>query len=297
MGRGRSAVARLVAPQATLDDLGVIRTIKIENLTFAYHADSPDPVVALSGVNLEIGEGEFVAIVGHNGSGKSTLGKHLNALLLPTEGDVWVDGINTKDKDQVWEIRSRVGMVFQNPDNQLVATVVEDDIAFGAENMGVPPAEIQRRVDQAISIMKLEDMRDKAPHMLSGGQKQRVAVAGILAMRSKYIVMDEPTSLLAPKAREEVMNCIRILKSEGLSVILVTHFMNEAVEADKVLVMEAGKVVLQGTAREVFSRADELRALSLDVPQVTQLAARLKELGLDVPPSCLSVKELVGCLS
>ena len=265
-------------------------------MTFAYHADSPDPVVALADVSVEINEGEFVAIVGHNGSGKSTLGKHLNALLLPTKGDVWVDGINTKDKSRTWDIRSKVGMVFQNPDNQIVATVVEDDIAFGAENMGVPPAEIQRRVDQAISVMGLEELRDKAPHMLSGGQKQRVAVAGILAMRSKYIVMDEPTSLLAVKAREEVMNCIRILKSEGLTVILVTHFMNEAVEADKVLVMEGGRVVLQGTPKEVFARVEELRALSLDVPQVTQLSFRLKELGVSVPPTCLSVRELVSSL-
>ncbi|MCL6451982.1 MAG: ATP-binding cassette domain-containing protein, partial [Acetobacteraceae bacterium] len=195
-----------------------------------------------------------------------------------------------------WDIRSKVGMGFQNPDNQIVATVVEDDIAFGAENMSVPPAEIQRRVDQAISVMGLEELRDKAPHMLSGGQKQRVAVAGILAMRSKYIVMDEPTSLLAVKAREEVMNCIRILKSEGLAVILVTHFMNEAVEADKVLVMEGGRVVLQGTPKEVFARVEELRALSLDVPQVTQLSFRLKELGVAVPPTCLSVRELVSSL-
>ena len=270
--------------------------IKVDNVTFAYNADSPDPVTALSDVSLEIEEGEFVAVVGHNGSGKSTLGKHLNALLLPTKGDVWIDGINTKDKDRVWDIRARVGMVFQNPDNQIVATVVEDDIAFGPENMGVPPEEIQRRVDQAISLMGLEDMRDKAPHMLSGGQKQRVAVAGVLAMRSKYIVMDEPTSLLAPKVREEVMNCIRVLRSEGLGVILVTHFMNEAVEADKVLVMEQGRVVMQGTPREVFARAEELRALSLDVPQVTQLAARVRQMGLDVPADCLSVRELVASL-
>ncbi len=270
--------------------------IKVDNVTFAYNADSPDPVVALSDVSVEIAEGEFVAVVGHNGSGKSTLGKQLNALLLPTKGRVTVDDIDTADPAKVWDIRSKVGMVFQNPDNQIVATIVEDDIAFGAENLGVPPAEIQRRVDEAIRVMNLEDMREKAPHMLSGGQKQRVAVAGILAARCKYVVMDEPTSLLAPGAREEVMNCVRILKEEGVSVILVTHFMNEAVEADKVLVMEGGKVVMQGTAREVFSRVAELRALSLDVPQVTQLAARLKEMGLPIPQDALSVPELVGSL-
>jgi len=270
--------------------------IKVENVTFAYHADSPEPVVALSDVSVEIEKGEFVAIVGHNGSGKSTLAKHLNALLIPTSGDVFVEGINTKDKSKVWEVRRHVGMVFQNPDNQLVATVVEDDIAFGAENMGIEPAEIQRRVDQAVATMGLEDMRDKAPHMLSGGQKQRVAVAGILAMRSDYIVMDEPTSLLAPRAREDVMNVIRILKGEGISVILVTHFMNEAVEADKVLVMEGGKVVMRGTPREVFSNADDLRALKLDVPLVTQVAAKLNGMGIDVPRNVLSVKELVDYL-
>lgn len=245
---------------------------------------------------MEINKGEFVAVVGHNGSGKSTLAKHLNALLVPTSGNVVVEGINTQDKEQVWEIRRHVGMVFQNPDNQLVATVVEDDIAFGAENMGVESSEIQRRVDQAIKTMGLEAMRDKAPHMLSGGQKQRVAVAGILAMRSDYIVMDEPTSLLAPRAREDVINVIRILKSEGIAVILVTHFMNEAVEADKVLVMEGGRVVMQGTPSEVFTNVDELRALKLDVPQVTQLAARLNQMGVDVPPNVLSVRELVSHL-
>jgi len=253
-------------------------------------------VVALADVNLEIERGQFVAIVGHNGSGKSTLAKHLNALLLPTSGDVVVDGLNTKKKDRVWDIRSRVGMVFQNPDNQLVATVVEDDIAFGAENLGVPPEEIQRRVDQAVVTMELETMRNKAPHMLSGGQKQRVAVAGILAMRSDYIVMDEPTSLLAPKARADVLKVIGILRSEGISVTLVTHFMNEATEADKVVVMDGGRIVMQGTPSEIFSRAEELRALHLDVPQVTQLAGRLAEMGLDVPSNALSVKELVDAL-
>jgi energy-coupling factor transport system ATP-binding protein len=253
-------------------------------------------VVALADVNLEIERGQFVAIVGHNGSGKSTLAKHLNALLLPTSGDVVVDGLNTKEKDRVWDIRSRVGMVFQNPDNQLVATVVEDDIAFGAENLGVPPEEIPRRVDQAVVTMELETMRNKAPHMLSGGQKQRVAVAGILAMRSDYIVMDEPTSLLAPKARADVLKVIGILRSEGISVTLVTHFMNEATEADKVVVMDGGRIVMQGTPSEIFSRAEELRALHLDVPQVTQLAGRLAEMGLDVPSNALSVKELVDAL-
>jgi energy-coupling factor transport system ATP-binding protein len=267
--------------------------IKVENVSFAYRADSPAPVVALCDVSVDIAPGEFVAIVGHNGSGKSTLAKHLNALLLPTSGKVTVNGIDTRESGHVWEIRHQVGMVFQNPDNQLVATIVEDDIAFGAENLGVPPEEIQTRLDKAVAILDLEPLRNKAPHMLSGGQKQRVAVAGILTMRSTYIVMDEPTSMLGPRAREDVLRVIRTLRSEGIAVILVTHFMNEATEADKVVVMDSGRIAMQGTPREIFSRAAELRALHLDVPPVTQLAARLAEMGLRVPPNVLSVKELV----
>ncbi|MEW6398787.1 MAG: energy-coupling factor transporter ATPase [Bacillota bacterium] len=274
----------------------VATVIRVDNVSFAYQAKGPHPVPALVDVSLEVQEGEFVVIVGHNGSGKSTLAKHLNALLIPTRGDVWVDGINTRDRSRIWEIRERVGMTFQNPDNQLVATLVEDDVAFGTENLGVPPAEIQARVDEAMALMGITSLREKAPHMLSGGQKQRVAIAGVLAMRSRYIVMDEPTSLLAPLAREEVMEAIRVLRREGIAVVLVTHFMHEAVEADRVVVMEGGRIIMTGPPREVFARVDELRALSLDVPLVTQLAVELHRLGLPVPGEVLTVEELMAHL-
>lgn len=270
--------------------------IKVENAGFAYNADSPNPIRALEAVSLEINKGEFVAIVGHNGSGKSTLAKHFNALLLPTEGDVWIDGINTKDKKRVWDIRQKVGMVFQNPDNQLVATVVEDDVAFGPENLGIPSEEIQRRTEEAMALMRLTEVRDKAPHMLSGGQKQRVAIAGILAMRSDYVVMDEPTSVLDPLGRLEVMESIRVLRREGITVILITHFMHETIEADQVIVMDGGRMVMSGSPREVFAQVDKLRSLSLDVPLVTQVAAKLAGMGLDVPPNVLSVEELMEYL-
>ena len=267
--------------------------IRVEKVSFAYNADSDSPVQALREVNLEIERGQFVAIVGHNGSGKSTLAKHFNALLIPTEGNVFVENMNTRDQKHIWDIRQKVGMVFQNPDNQLVATVVEDDIAFGPENVGVPPEEIQRRVDEAMRIMGISHVRDKAPHMLSGGQKQRVAIAGILAMQSNYIIMDEPTSLLDPVGREEVMESIRKLRREGISVILITHFMHEAIEADMVVVMDEGRIVMKGTPREVFGRAEEIRALSLDVPLVTQMAMRLNDMGVDIPRNVLSVEELI----
>jgi len=270
--------------------------IRVENVSFSYHAQGPRPVPALVDVSLDIHEGEFVAIVGQNGSGKSTLAKHLNGLLVPTRGNVWVDGINTRDRARIWEIRERVGMIFQNPDNQIVATLVEDDVAFGAENLGVPPDEIQARVEEAMALMGITSLRDKAPHMLSGGQKQRVAIAGILAMRSRYVVMDEPTSLLAPAGRQEVMEAIRVLRREGITVVLVTHFMHEAVEADRVVVMEGGRIAMTGSPREVFARAEELRALGLDVPLVTRLAAELHRLGLPVPRDVLTVEELISHL-
>lgn len=271
--------------------------IRLEDVSFCYGADTKWPVKALDCINLEIREGEFVAIVGHNGSGKSTLAKHLNALLLPTRGVVWVDGLSTKDKANIWKIRQKVGMVFQNPDDQLVATVVEDDVAFGAENLGVPDDEIQARVDEALRFMGIEDLRQKPPHMLSGGQKQRVAIAGILAMRSRYIVMDEPTSLLDPVGRREVMESIRKLKMGGLAVVLITHHMQEAAEADKVVVLNRGRIMLSGTPRDVFARASVLRELGLDVPPVTRLADELRRLGMGwMPPAVLSVDELVSSL-
>ncbi len=268
--------------------------IRIEHLSFSYHAESEYPVPALQDVSLSIGDGEFVVIVGHNGSGKSTLAKQLNALLLPTRGDVWVDEINTREKSRVWDVRQRVGMVFQNPDNQIVSTVVEDDVAFGPENLGVPAAEIQVRVDDAMQRMGIADLRDRAPHLLSGGQKQRVAIAGVLAMRSRYLVLDEPTSLLDPEGRAEVLAAAQQLHREGLAVIIITHFMHEAIGADRVVVMDGGRIVLQGTPPEVFTRAEKLRELQLDVPLATQIALRLRELGLDVRTDILSVEELLA---
>lgn len=267
--------------------------ICFENVDFAYDATRPT-VKALDGVNLRIQKGEFVAVVGHNGSGKSTLARHLNALLVPTKGDVCIDGLNTRERENAWKIRQKVGMVFQNPDDQIVATVVEDDVAFGVENIGVPEDRIQDRVDQALRFMGIEDLRDKAPHMLSGGQKQRVAIAGILAMRSDYIVMDEPTSLLDPCGRAEVLEIISALKKEGLTVVMVTHHMNEAARADKVVVMERGRIAALGTPREVFSRDSLLKGIGLDVPPVTVIAHGLRRLGMTcVPEVVLSIEELL----
>lgn len=251
-------------------------------------------MVALDGIDLEFRPGEFTVIFGHNGCGKSTLAKHLNALLLPTEGEVFVDGLDTRDKANLWEVRQRVGMVFQNPDNQLIATIVEDEVGFGAENLGVEPAEIQRRVDHAMALLAISDQKRKAPHMLSGGQKQRVAIAGVLVMRSQFIVLDEPTSLLDPTGRAEVINAaMGLARNEGLGVIVITHFMQEAVTADRVVVMEGGKVVLDGTPKEVFAQTEELRRLSLDVPAPTRIAERLRAAGSLIRSDILTVEELL----
>lgn len=248
-------------------------------------------------VDLAVREGEFVAILGHNGSGKSTLAKHFNALLLPTEGAVWVGSWNTAEQRFLWDIRRTAGMVFQNPDNQLVATTVEEDVAFGPENLGVPPAEIRRRVDEALGAVGMSGFETRAPHLLSGGQKQRVSIAGILAMRPRIIVLDEPTAMLDPSGRREVMQTVqRLNREEGITILLITHHMDEAVLADRVLVMEAGRVVLEGTPREVFARVEEIKALGLDVPQVTELAAQLNAMGLPVPADVLTVEEMVDAL-
>ncbi|MCL6478444.1 MAG: energy-coupling factor transporter ATPase [Peptococcaceae bacterium] len=276
--------------------------IEVKNVSFSYNAKSQSPLPALSGVSLSIGEGEFVAVLGQNGSGKSTLAKHLNGILLPTVGDVVVDGINTKDKDargrsRVWEVRRLVSMVFQNPDNQIVATVVEDDVAFGPENIGVPPAEIEERITEAMSVMGILDFRKFQPHMLSAGQKQRVAIAGALAMQSKYIILDEPTSMLDPAGRHEVMEAVlRLRRQKGITFINITHFMDEAVQADRVVVMNQGRVVLTGTPREVFQEVDLIRSLTLDVPVVAELASRLRKRGIALPGGIFTVGELVNCL-
>ncbi len=245
-------------------------------------------------MNLEIFEHEFVAVLGHNGSGKSTLAKHVNALLLPTSGKVVVNGLDTLDQEKVWEIRQQIGMVFQNPDNQLVATTVEEDVAFGPENLGIPTKEIQTRVTESLKAVDMLDYRVHSPHQLSGGQKQRVAIAGTIAMRPKCIVLDEPTAMLDPEGRREVMETIhRLNKDEGITVLHITHHMDEVIGADRVIVMDQGKMVLQGTPEEVFSQVELLRELHLDVPQVTDLAARLIKKGLKIPKGTLTVNEMV----
>ena len=269
--------------------------VKAVGVTHRYDATRETP--ALDQVSLAVREGEFVAILGHNGSGKSTLAKHINALLLPTDGAVWVGGWDTREQRFLWDIRRTAGMVFQNHDNQLIATTVEEDVAFGPENLGIPPAEIRRRVDEALAAVGMVDSATRAPHLLSGGQKQRVAIAGILAMRPRVIVLDEPTAMLDPSGRREVIQTIqRLNREEGITILHITHHMDEAVLADRVLVMEAGRMVLSGTPREVFSRVEEIKALGLDVPQVTELAAQLHALGLPVPKDVLTVEEMVSAL-
>ena len=245
--------------------------------------------------NLDIKKGEFVAIIGHNGSGKSTLSKNLNAILVPTSGDINIKGMNTKDEKYLWDIRQTAGMVFQNPDNQIVATIVEEDVAFGCENLGIPSEEIRLRVDEALKNVDMYDLRERQPHLLSGGQKQRVAIAGIIAMRPECIIFDEATAMLDPSGRQEVMNTIKRLNKEyNITVLHITHFMEEAVEADRVIVMEKGKLALEGTPREVFSNVTRLKEIGLDVPYMTELAHLLKEDGLDIRDNILTVDEMVG---
>lgn len=268
--------------------------ISIKNLSFKYDYEDENAIQILKDINLEIKEGEFVALLGHNGSGKSTLAKLINGLLLPGQGDVLVDGMNTKSEEEIWDIRRTAGMVFQNPDNQLVATIVEDEVAFGPENMGVEPSEIRRRVDRALEDVGMADYKKNAPHLLSGGQKQRVAIAGILAMSPKYIILDEPTAMLDPSGRREVMDTlIKLNKEEGKTIILITHYMEEAAISDRVVVMEDGKMVLSGIPREVFSQVDKIKGLGLDVPQVTELAYELKKDGLEISTEVLNIEEMV----
>ncbi len=272
--------------------------IRFTDVNFTYaKTQGGEGWVALKDVSLEIHAGEFVAVLGHNGSGKSTLAKHVNALLAPTKGQVLVDGLNTADQDKVWEIRQKVGMVFQNPDNQLVATTVEEDVAFGPENLGIPSAEIKRRVTESLEAVDMLPYRIHSPHQLSGGQKQRVAIAGIISMLPKCIVLDEPTAMLDPEGRREVMSTIhRLNKEEGITVLHITHHMDEVIGADRVIVMDEGRIVLQGTAKEVFSQVELLRRLHLDVPQVTDLAERLRKRGYSIPQGTLTVNEMVMLL-
>ena len=272
--------------------------IRTENLQYAYPADEgAEPVLALKGVDLTIEQGSFVVVLGHNGSGKSTLAKHLNAILLPSGGKVYVDGIDTADEDKLLDIRRTVGMVFQNPDNQIVANVVEEDVAFAPENLGVPPAEIRRRVDDALKAVGMYEYREHAPHLLSGGQKQRVAIAGVIAMAPRCIVLDEPTAMLDPIGRAEVMKTIRELnRSSGVTVVLITHHMDEAAQADRLVVMAKGRVVADGTPRKVFQRVEELKAVGLTVPETTELLWQLRQAGVDVPLDALSDEECAQAL-
>lgn len=270
--------------------------LEVINLTHRYGAVSEGPC-ALDGVTFTIQKGEFVAIVGSNGSGKSTLAKHFNALLLPTAGQVLIEGFDSKEGKYLWDIRQRVGMVFQNPDNQIVAAVVEEDVAFGPENLGLPSRTIQERVAEALTIVDMQDYRQHGPHLLSGGQKQRVAIAGVIAMRPTCIVLDEPTAMLDPSGRKEVMDTIkRLNKEEGMTVIHITHFMDEAVMADRVIAMQSGKMVLDGSPRHVFSQINTVRGLGLDVPDVTTLARELRAKGIVVPQDILTVEEMVVAL-
>ena len=271
--------------------------IKTQELHFSYPSIEGVTPAVLNGVDIEIQEGSFVAILGHNGCGKSTLAKHMNAVLLPTGGTVYVDGIDTADESQLLDIRRTVGMVFQNPDNQIVANVVEEDVAFAPENLGVPPEEIRRRVDDALKAVGMYEFREHAPHLLSGGQKQRVAIAGVIAMVPRCIVLDEPTAMLDPIGRADVLRTIKALNRErGVTVVLITHHMDEAAQADRLVVMSKGKVVADGEPRQVFSRVEELKAIGLTVPQTTELLWQLRQEGLDVPLDALSDEECAQVL-
>ncbi len=268
--------------------------IECKNVVFKYSTGEEIEKLAIDGLNLEVNEGEFLVVLGHNGSGKSTVAKHMNALLVPTEGTVIVNGLDTSDENNVWDIRATAGMVFQNPDNQLVATIVEEDVAFGPENLGVPPEEIRKRVYDALEKVGMSEYKKHAPHLLSGGQKQRVAIAGILAIQPKCIIFDEPTAMLDPNGRKEVLQAAHLLnRKKGVTVILITHYMEEVVDADRVFVMDKGKVVMQGTPRKIFSQVDELKRHRLDVPQITLLADELRQSGLPIPAGILTRAELV----
>ena len=279
--------------------MGIIKAFKLgfDYLKYDEDGNVQDTQRAVNDVNLDIEAGQFVAVLGHNGSGKSTLAKHLNALLLPTEGTLWVDGIDTSKEPELWKVRQKAGMVFQNPDNQIIGTVVEEDVGFGPENMGVPTEKIWERVDESLKKTGMTSYRYHSPNKLSGGQKQRVAIAGVMAMRPKCIILDEPTAMLDPNGRKEVLEAVSDLnRREGVTVILITHYMEEVVHEEKVYVMDNGEVVMQGTPREIFSQVETLKEYILDVPQVTLLAHELHKAGVDVPEGILTTEELVNAL-
>ena len=279
-----------------------MKIIKADNVVYEYIRRDEEGNVegitkAVNDVSLDIEQGQFIAILGHNGSGKSTLAKHMNAILNPTEGTLWVDGMDTKDEDNIWKVRQTAGMVFQNPDNQIIGNIVEEDVGFGPENMGVPTDEIWARVDKSLEAVGMTAYRLQSPNKLSGGQKQRVAIAGVMAMKPKCIVLDEPTAMLDPNGRREVIRTVHELnRKEGITVLLITHYMEEVIDADRVIVMDGGHVVMDGTPRDVFSRVKELKKYSLDVPQVTELADELKAAGMDIPDGILTIDELVDSL-
>lgn len=264
-----------------------------------YYDDGPEgeKEYSLNGINITVKEGEFVVVLGHNGSGKSTFAKHMNALLLPTGGKIYIDSIDATDPDNTWEVRKRAGMVFQNPDNQMVATVVEEDVAFGPENLGIDPLEIRKRVDQSLKEVNMFDYRKHAPHLLSGGQKQRVAIAGIIAMRPKIIILDEPTAMLDPSGRAEVMKTIKALNREyNITIVHITHFMEEAVQGDRIVVMEEGKVIIDDTPQNVFKNVELLKSIGLDVPQVTELAHELILDGVHLEEGILNIEDMVEAI-
>ena len=280
--------------------MGIVRT---ENLTFEYIRRDEEGNVegittAVDNVNLDLQAGQFIAILGHNGSGKSTLAKHFNALVSPTEGTVWVDGMDTRDDAKTLDIRQTAGMVFQNPDNQIICTLVEEEVGFGPENIGVPTDEIWQRVEESLKAVGMYQYRKASPNKLSGGQKQRVAIAGIVAMKPKCIILDEPTAMLDPSGRKEVISVLHELnKRENVTIILITHYMEEVIDADRVFVMDDGKIVLSGTPKEIFSQAEYLKRLRLDVPQVTEMAYELKQAGIPLPDGILTKEELTAALT
>lgn len=279
-----------------------MKMIKTDKLVFEYaKRDEEGNIIgksrAIDEVSLDIEPGQFIAILGHNGSGKSTLAKHMNALLVPSDGTMWVDGMDTKEDEHLWDVRQSAGMVFQNPDNQIIGTVVEEDVGFGPENMGVPTEDIWKRVNESLEKTGMTAYRHHSPNKLSGGQKQRVAIAGVMAMRPKCIVLDEPTAMLDPNGRKEVLAAVHQLnKQENVTVVLITHYMEEVIDADHVIVMDGGHVVMEGTPREIFSQVETLKKYRLDVPQVTLLAHELKQSGVDIPDGILTTEELVNAL-
>lgn len=272
--------------------------INCNDLVYKYVNNNTDEIkVAIDNLNLTVKQGEFLVVLGHNGSGKSTFAKHINALLIPTEGKVYIKDLDTSLEENLWNIRNRAGMVFQNPDNQIVATIVEEDVAFGPENLGVDPKEIRSRVDDSLEKVGMSEYKKHAPHLLSGGQKQRVAIAGILAMRPECIVLDEPTAMLDPSGRKEVIKTIMDINKEfGITVILITHYMEEAVEADRIVVMDKGKLIMEGKPKEIFSNVPTMKSIGLDVPQVTELAYELKKNGVNISSDILTIDEMVNAL-